>query len=173
MFILCYLSYGSIHVYREFWASSKVIIEDSPDKYHSSKNTLSNVDTVNFMVYGLTQFISGAMGDEFNLRVVMPLSYLGSALCFGLIAMTGFIGGNATPAELYIWFTILGLAQSICFPAYVSIVANWFSKKYRGTAVTGFCTCVNVGNILGVQIASLIMRATGDNWSLLFVILAC
>ena len=102
------------------------------------------------MVYGISQFVAGALGDEYNLRVVLPVSYATQVVCLGLIAMTGFVGGTASPAMLYSWFTILGLVQSICFPSYVSIIANWFSKKYRGTVVTGFCTCVNLGNILGV-----------------------
>jgi len=54
MFILCYFSYGSIHVYREFWSTSKPIIEGDESKYNSDNQMLSNVDTVNFMVYGLT-----------------------------------------------------------------------------------------------------------------------
>ena len=53
MFILTYLSYGSIHCYREFWSLSKPVIEDNTGKYHSTKSLLSDVDTVNFMVYGL------------------------------------------------------------------------------------------------------------------------
>ena len=109
MFIMCYLSYGSIHIYREFWASSKPSIEADVEKYHSTKDTLSNVDTVNFMVYGLAQFITGALGDEFNLKLVLPISYAAQVLCMALIAMTGFVGGEATPAMLYSWFTILGL----------------------------------------------------------------
>ena len=52
MFSLCWVSYASTHVYREFWAESKPIIEDNPDKYHSSKEILSNVDFANFMLYG-------------------------------------------------------------------------------------------------------------------------
>ena len=75
-FILCYVSYGCVHIYREFWASSKVQIEANEDKYHSPKETLSRVDTVNFMVYGITQFITGPMGDAFNLRLVLPIAYL-------------------------------------------------------------------------------------------------
>ena len=53
MFLLTYLSYGSIHVYREFWSLSKPVIEDNEGKYHCTKSLLSDVDTVNFMVYGL------------------------------------------------------------------------------------------------------------------------
>ena len=75
MFLLCYFSYGSIHVYREFWSLSKTKIEADPSKYHCDKETLSNVDTVNFMVYGLAQFVTGAMGDAFPLRIVLPISY--------------------------------------------------------------------------------------------------
>ena len=37
MFILTYLSYGSIHCYREFWSLSKPVIEERTSKYHSSK----------------------------------------------------------------------------------------------------------------------------------------
>ena len=68
-----------------------------------------NVDTVNFMVYGAAQFISGAMGDEFNPRRVLPISYLCQAVILGLIAMTGFFGGEGTPAMFFAWFILLGL----------------------------------------------------------------
>lgn len=52
MFSLSWVSYACIHVYREFWAQSKPVIEDNFDKYHSSKEILSNVDFANFMLYG-------------------------------------------------------------------------------------------------------------------------
>ena len=55
----------------------------------------------------------------------------------------------------------------------MSIVANWFSKEKRGLAVGGFCTCVNVGNILGSQIGSALLSSFNDNWQWLFVIMAC
>ena len=51
-------------------------------------------------------------------------------------------------------------------------MANWFSDKRRGIAVGGFCTCVNIFNILGVQIGSALLRAFDDKWQWLFVIQA-
>ena len=63
MFVLCYLSYSSIHIYREFWSQSKPVIEDHPEKYHSGKDTLSTVDFVNFLIYGFTQFGNGLLAD--------------------------------------------------------------------------------------------------------------
>lgn len=109
MFLLTYLSYGSIHVYREFWSLSKPVIEDNEGKYHSSKEVLSDVDTVNFMVYGLAQFVTGAMGDEFPLRIVLPISYLTQSVVYALIAYTGFYGGSLAYVQLFVWFSILGL----------------------------------------------------------------
>ena len=67
MFALCYVGYGSVHVYREFWSQSKPEIEDQEDFYHCDKQTLSNIDFTNFMIYGMVQFGSGAVADEYNL----------------------------------------------------------------------------------------------------------
>lgn len=90
------------------------------------------------------------MGDAFPLKIVLPLSYIAQALCYAAIAMTGFLGGDLAYIQFFTWFSILGLVQSIMFPAFVSIVSNWFSERRRGMAIGGFCTCVNIGNILGV-----------------------
>ena len=57
------MSYSSIHIYREFWSQSKPVIEDFPDKYHSDKDTLSNVDFANFLIYGFSQFGNGPLAD--------------------------------------------------------------------------------------------------------------
>ena len=84
----------NIHIYREFWSASKPVIEDNEDKYHSDKEILSDVDTMNFLLYGLAQFVAGAMGDSFPLRIVLPLSYLTQMCVFLLIALTGFTGGE-------------------------------------------------------------------------------
>ena len=149
MFLLCYFSYGSVHIYREFWSQSKPEIEANYAKYHSDKQTLSNVDFTNFMIYGMTQFANGVLADQINLKRLLPIVYVLQAIIYVLIAMTGFVGGAHADVQFYIWFSLLGLVQSICFPAFIHIVANWFSEKHRGMAVGGFCTCVNVGDIIG------------------------
>lgn len=98
MFALCYVGYGSVHVYREFWSQSKPEIEDQEDFYHCDKQTLSNIDFTNFMIYGLVQFGSGAVADEYNLQKLLPIVFVLQAIIFGLIAMTGFTGGESTSA---------------------------------------------------------------------------
>ena len=63
IFALSYFSYGSVHLYREFWSQSKPQIEDDFEKYHIDKEQLSNIDFANFMVYGLAQFCNGVLAD--------------------------------------------------------------------------------------------------------------
>ena len=67
---------------------------------------------------------------------------------------------------------MLGLIQSVCFPSFVSVIANWFSKENRGLAVGGFCTCTCIGNIVGAQVGQALITALNDQWQWLFVILA-
>ena len=109
MFMLCYISYASVHIFREFWSQSKPVIEANKGKYHCSKEILSDVDTANSLIYGIAMYISGSMGDAFPLKLVLPLSFLAQALCCAAIAMTGFIGGELAYVQFMAWFSILGL----------------------------------------------------------------
>ena len=84
--------------------------------------------------------------------------------------MTGFLGGEYANVQFYVWFSLLGLIQSICFPAFVHIVANWFSQKNRGIAVGSFCSCVNIGDIIGAQLGQALLRAFDQKWQWLFVL---
>ena len=76
MFVLSCFSYGSVHIYREFWSQAKPEIEDDYAKYHCTKETLSNVDFVNFLVYGFSQFVNGPLADNYNLKKLLPIVYL-------------------------------------------------------------------------------------------------
>jgi sugar phosphate permease len=53
IFSICWFSYMSVHLYREMWSLSKPEIY-TDDKYGLTRTQLSNLDTTNFMVYGLT-----------------------------------------------------------------------------------------------------------------------
>ena len=87
--------------------------------------------------------------------------------------MTGFLGGEYSDIQFYFWFGIIGLVQSMCFPAFVHITANWFSEKNRGVAVGAFCSCVCIGNIVGAQVGQALLSAFNQKWQYLFVVLTC
>jgi sugar phosphate permease len=57
--------------------------------YGISKEDLGDIDTANFFVYGLSQFIIGSMGDNFNLKIMMPITYCVQAACYTGIGLAG------------------------------------------------------------------------------------
>jgi sugar phosphate permease len=56
------------------WSISKPKIKNNP-KFTLNEDQLSIVDTVNFFVYGLTQFVAGAFGDAYSLNIILPVSF--------------------------------------------------------------------------------------------------
>lgn len=112
------------------------------------------------------------MADNFNLQKLLPINFLIQAVVFFAVAMTGFNGGEYAYVQFAVWLSVLGPVQSLCFPAFVHIIANWFSSKSRGLAVAGFVTCVNVGNIIGAQVGQALLRSWNDQWQWLYVLLS-
>ena len=74
MLSLSFISYCSVHMQREMWSISKPKIKNNP-KFNLDEDALSIVDTVNFFVYGLTQFFAGAFGDAYSLNYILPASF--------------------------------------------------------------------------------------------------
>lgn len=63
MFMLCYMTWVTVHIQREFWAMSKKNIKVAhPDL---SKTFFGAIDTSLFFTYALAQFFTGAIGDMF------------------------------------------------------------------------------------------------------------
>ena len=75
---------------------------------------------------------------------------------------------DSTNIHYYFVFALIGLTQSICFPAFNAVTAAWFSSENRGIAVVGFCTSVNIGNIIGAQLAALLLKVF--SWYFLLVL---
>jgi OPA family glycerol-3-phosphate transporter-like MFS transporter 1/2 len=61
-------------------------------------------------------------------------------------------------------FVLLGLVQSVDFPALVSTMGNWTQRKTRGFVTGVWATCSNTGNIIGMQSAALILFINGNQW---------
>lgn len=73
MFALCYVSWVTVHIQREFWAMSKKNIKvDHPEL---TKTFFGAIDTSLFFTYALAQFFTGAIGDMYAKRKVLSLSF--------------------------------------------------------------------------------------------------
>jgi len=53
----------------------------------------------------------------------------------------------------------------------VSIIGSWFSSKNRGFFGGLYGTGSNIGNILGISVAGVLLNQNEDDWKMLFFIL--
>ena len=66
-------------------------------------------------------------------------------------------------------FFLIGIVQSVDFPTLIGILGNWTKKESRGFISGMWGTCSNVGNVIGLQLAPLILANHDQRWySLMF-----
>jgi sugar phosphate permease len=94
-------------------------------------------------------------------------------VCFGLLAIGAYHKYSSHFFFISIFFFI-GLSQSFLFPTLVSIIGSWFSQKHRGIITGSWGTCTNVGNIVGFQLAALLLhhKEKSENWHVLMIIVS-
>ena len=61
-------------------------------------------------------------------------------------------------------FLFVGLVQSVDFPCFIGTIGAWSRRSSRGVISGIWATCSNVGNIIGLQSASVILSRQNDKW---------
>uniref|UniRef100_T1JIF4 Sugar phosphate exchanger 3 n=1 Tax=Strigamia maritima TaxID=126957 RepID=T1JIF4_STRMM len=146
--------------------NSHQFFEDPP----SAEYFLGILDTVFMTAYAMGLFISGIIGDRYNMRVVLSIG-------MWLSALTVFLFGTLSEwlhiyNEYYygiFWF-LNGLFQSSGWPITVTIMGNWFGKANRGIVFGVWGACTSVGNIIGSYLVASVL-IYGYQWA--FLVPAC
>jgi sugar phosphate permease len=112
--------------------------------------------------YAFMQVPAGWIVDRFGVRRAYSLGFaLWSAAC----AITGVFRNIVSIMAFRI---LVGIGQSVAFPASARAVANWFHDRERGTVNAGYLTGVRLGQALINSVgAALILRY---GWQAFFVI---
>jgi len=58
----------------------------------------------------------------------------------------------------------IGLVQSVDFPCFISTIGAWTERRNRGIITGVWATCSNVGNLVGIQLAALILNHNNGHW---------
>lgn len=183
-FCLTFLSYSLFHASRKTFSNVKATISDEwmpscdsknltcerlkPDNIWNehtffngeseSKIFLGVLDATFLAAYSIGLFISGILGDRFDLRLVLFFGMTLSAICmflFGVITEWFFLYNK----YWYLTFWIVnGLAQSTGWPAVVAVMGNWFPKSGRGLIFGVWSANASVGNILGALMVASILK---------------
>lgn len=99
-----------------------------------------------FWTYSLCQILAGKLIDRWNVNWVYAAGFL---LWSGATALTGLASSFVVIFSLRL---ILGMGESVAYPAYSKIIANNFPEQLRGTANALIDTGSKVGPAIGVML---------------------
>ena len=128
-----------------------------------SKAQLGIILSVGGVVYGVSKFANGFLGDRANPRYFMPLGLL---LCAAANVLFGL--SSAIPVLAAFWF-MNNWAQGMGFPPCARNMGYWFSPKERGTTFGIWHTGHTAGAALVAVLTGYILHRTG-NWRLCFFV---
>jgi len=117
--------------------------------------------TMHGLLYGVSKFANGFLGDRANARVLMASGLAMSAI---LNVLFGF---SSTVLALGVIWTLNGWFQGMGFPPCARLIANWFSPKELATKFSIWNMSHPVGGGLVVILCGYLV---GFNWRLCFFI---
>ena len=65
----------------------------------------------------------------------------------------------------------IGLVQSVDLPSLISVMGNWTHRGNRGLITGLWSTCGSIGNILGLQLAPILLSTWDNKWQYLMVVI--
>jgi sugar phosphate permease len=128
---------------------------------HIQKTQLGLFLTMHGLLYGVSKFANGFLGDRANARVMMVSGLAMSAI---LNILFGF---NSTVIALGIIWTLNGWFQGMGFPPCARLMANWFSPKQLATKFSLWNMSHPIGGGLIVIMCGYLV---GINWRLCFFV---
>lgn len=111
---------------------------------HIGKQDLGLFLTLHGLLYGVSKFANGFIGDRANARVMMVVGLTGSAV------LNVFFGWSSTVVALGVIWMINGWFQGMGFPPCARLTTHWFSPRELATKMSIWNTshCLGGGLIV-------------------------
>lgn len=109
------------------------------DQLHIRKTDLGLFLTLHGVIYGVSKFVNGFIGDRVNAPIFMAIGLIGSAavnFLFGLSSAVVWFG---------IFWMVNGWFQGIGFPPCARLLTHWFSPKELATKMSIWNTSHSIG----------------------------
>jgi sugar phosphate permease len=106
---------------------------------HLDKVTLGWFLTLHGLLYGVSKFANGFIGDRANARVMMVVGLAGSAV------LNVFFGLSSTVAALGIIWMFNGWFQGMGFPPCARLITHWFSPRQLATKMSQWNISHSIG----------------------------
>lgn len=133
------------------------------EQLHISKASLGLFLTMHGLLYGLSKFINGMIGDRVNARIFMAIGLVCSA---GMNIAFGF---SSAVLSLGIFWMINGWFQGIGFPPCARLMTHWFSPKELATKMSIWNISHGLGAGAVVILCGFLVHRYND-WRLCFFV---
>lgn len=115
------------------------------------------------ITYAVSQLFAGKLIDRWNVNWLYAIAF------FLWSAATGATGFANTFAEIFLLRLVLGIAESIAYPAYAQMIVTSFPESLRGTANGLIDAGSKLGPALGVLLG--VMMINWFSWRGMFFII--
>ena len=119
-----FVGYGVFYFVRKNISIAIPLLESS---LGISKAAIGMIVSISDVVYGVSKFVNGFLGDRCNARYFMAVGLLLSALANFMFGMSSAVGVLLAAWVLNGWF------QGMGSPPCSRVICHWFSSKERGT----------------------------------------
>ena len=152
------VGYATYYLVRKNLSAAMPVLESD---LHLSKGALGAFLTAHGVIYGISKFANGFLGDRCNARAMMAVGLMASA------AMNLFFGLSSAVLTLGVFWMLNGWFQGMGFPPCARLLTHWFPPKQLPMKMSIWNTshCIGGGIILvlGTQLAVV-------NWRLTFIV---
>lgn len=114
-------------------------------------------------VWGLSQLITGKLGDHYCKKQIITLGMLIQALAIILMAISG------TMPLLIVASVLLGLGTALVYPNFLSVIAEWTHPSQRAESLSIFRLWRDSGYVFGAILSGILADAMGINNALFIV----
>ncbi len=152
--IICYAQRGALGV------ATPAIIKD----LHLSKTSMGVLLSAFFWCYAFMQVPSGWLVDRFGVKRAYAVGFLVWSIASASTGLAGSLFG------LILLQIVMGVGQSVAFPASARAVANWFNNSERGTVTACYLSGVRLGQAL-IGIVGIHFLAA-HSWKLFFLVIS-
>jgi OPA family glycerol-3-phosphate transporter-like MFS transporter/OPA family sugar phosphate sensor protein UhpC-like MFS transporter len=111
--------------------------------------------TLNGLLYGVSKFANGFIGDRANARAMMVVGLAGSA------ALNIFFGMNSAVVVLGVVWMLNGWFQGMGYPPCARLTTHWFSPKELATKMSIWNTSHQIGGGLIVILCGYLVAQSG------------
>ena len=170
--VMTFLSYAFLHTTRISFSRIKAPLVSENwleakgySRFSDQTTMLGLLDTLFLCFYAVGLYLSGVVGDRYNLRKVLTLCMVLSGVVTAAFGLGGALKIHQLGFFAAVW-AVNGLVQSLGWPANVAVMGNWFNAHERGAVVGLWSGNASFGNILGTGICALFLgaRATPGRW---------